>query len=120
MIEKQQIGGGRCGRAGNFLQFATPDERRGIRPVAVLQNVADDLRPSAKCKIAQFIQRFFRAELRLRIWPSVRRRRIARCLRSAGYCFRLFPTPVVKAYKEGALLAHSGGQFRNLSVAQRG
>ncbi len=64
VIEEKQIGIHRRGRACNFLELARTDQSRGIRPVAALQNFADNLRTCAPRQRAQLRQRFFRVKFR--------------------------------------------------------
>ena len=65
VIKQNEISSRGSCRPSNFLQLALTDQGCRIWPVAMLKNIAHDLRPRADCEIAQFVQRLFSAELRL-------------------------------------------------------
>jgi len=56
VIEQENIGIHRSGRARDFLELARADQGRRIGPVAPLENFADDLRPGALRQRPQFRQ----------------------------------------------------------------
>ena len=65
MIENEEVGVNRCGRARNFFQLATADERCGIGTLPALQKFSCDLRSRAAGQLTEFLQRFFGAKFRL-------------------------------------------------------
>jgi len=63
VIEENQVGGNRCGRARNFFQLALADERCGIGAVTMLHEFAGNFGSGAGSKRAQFIQGLLGTEI---------------------------------------------------------
>ena len=78
MIDQHQIGIDGSNSTGNFLQLAFADERGRIRPVAMLNEFAGNLRAGGGDQLAKFGQRFFHAYARDTFLFRTFRRYIAR------------------------------------------
>ena len=63
VIEQKNIGIHGGGGAGDLFQLACADQGRRIRPVAPLQDLADNFGPGTLCQRTQFRQRFVGVEL---------------------------------------------------------
>lgn len=63
MIEEDDVGGDGGGCAGDFFELAFADERGGIGTVAMLHELAGNLGSGAGGERAQFVKRFFGAEV---------------------------------------------------------
>ncbi len=112
MVEQKQVGGNRSRSSGDFFQLSFSDESCRIRTIAALQNFAGDFGSRAERQVAQFVERFFSAELRIGVHTRRSRRRIPRRLRPAGQVLAALAAAVVEAHQERALLAHSGRKDR--------
>jgi hypothetical protein len=57
VVEDRQVGAGRAGLAGGFLDFARSDERGAFDALAGLQDGAGDFRPGAANQGGQLFER---------------------------------------------------------------
>ena len=64
VVEEQKIGGNRSGGARDLFQFAAADQSGRVRAVAALQEFSGNFGAGAPGQGAEFVKRFFRAELR--------------------------------------------------------